>query len=311
MFFAFLFGAFGAMVAEVLKRWQQWNDMPEKRFLALLKSIEFWAITVFLILLGGSVGAFEGTKTHPIDWPLCFFVGVGAISTVRNFLSGVAAHWGPRAKRRRLKRHLSRSRVPDGGLSGKDQIAKLEQEGDNRYVQKAALETLGRLQEPVLEETERALQKAIRLYPQNAEAHYILGVLLKERGRFEEAERALQKAIRLNLQNAATHYNLGVSLKERGRFEKAERALQKAIRLNLQNAEAHYNLGVSLKERGRFEEAERAFQEAIRLNPQDALGSNSVADLLQEPWGLEKLSSLSEKADTSLGTPIGWRDIFN
>ena len=71
------------------------------------------------------------------------------------------------------------------------------------------------------------------------------------------------------------------------------------------------NLGVSLKERGRFEEAERAFQEAIRLNPQDALGSNSVADLLQEPWGLEKLSSLNEKAVTSLRTPIGWRDIFN
>ena len=57
--------------------------------------------------------------------------------------------------------------------------------------------------------------------------------------------------------------------------------------------------------------SERAFQEAIRLNPQDALGSNSVADLLQEPWGLEKLSSLNEKADKSLGTPIGWRDIFN
>jgi tetratricopeptide (TPR) repeat protein len=105
------------------------------------------------------------------------------------------------------------------------------------------LETLGRLQEPVLEETERALQKAIRLYPQNAEAHYILGVLLKERERLEEAGRALQ--------------------------------------------------------------------EAIRLNPQDTLGSNSVADLLQEPWGLEKLSNLSEKADTNLRTPIGWRDIFN
>jgi hypothetical protein len=64
MFLAFLFGAFGAIVAEVLnlKRWQQWNNMPEKRFLALLKSIEFWAITVFLILLGGSVGVFEVSK---------------------------------------------------------------------------------------------------------------------------------------------------------------------------------------------------------------------------------------------------------
>jgi tetratricopeptide (TPR) repeat protein len=159
----------------------------------------------------------------------------------------------------------------------KIKLQKLEQEGDTRYVHKAALETLGRLQKPVLEETQRALQKAIRLYPQSAEAHYILGVLLKERGRLEEAGRALQEA----------------------------------IRLNLQNAEAHYNLGVLLKERGRFEEAERAFQEAIRLNPQDTLGSNSVDGLLQEPWGLEKLSSLREKADTNLRTPIGWRDIFN
>jgi len=98
------------------------------------------AITVFLILLGGSVGVFESTKTHSIDWSLCFLVGVGAISTVRNFLSGVAAHGGPRAKRRRLKRQLSRRRVPDGGLSGKGQFAKLEQEGDIRYVHKAALE---------------------------------------------------------------------------------------------------------------------------------------------------------------------------
>jgi len=64
----------------------------QKRFLALLKSIEFWAITVFPILFSGSVGVFEGMKTHPIDWSLCFFVGVGAISTVRNLRGGGA--WG-------------------------------------------------------------------------------------------------------------------------------------------------------------------------------------------------------------------------
>jgi Flp pilus assembly protein TadD len=101
-----------------------------------------------------------------------------------------------------LRGTLAAAEYPTVGLSGKGQIAKLEQEGDTRYVQKEALETLGRLQEPVLEETERALQKAIRLYPQNAEAHYILGVLLKERGRLEEAGRAFQEAIRLNPQDA-------------------------------------------------------------------------------------------------------------
>ena len=120
-------------------------------------------------------------------------------------------------------------------------MAKLKQKSPFRSVPKADFENLGPPQEPVLEETERALRKAVRLYPQNAEAHYILGVLLKECGRLEEAGRAFEGA----------------------------------IRLNLQNAEAHYNLGVSLKENGRFEEAERAFQTAIRLNPQDASGSSA------------------------------------
>jgi tetratricopeptide (TPR) repeat protein len=100
-------------------------------------------------------------------------------------------------------------------------------------------------------------------------------------------------------------------LKQRGRLEEAGRALETAIRLNLQNAEAQYNLGVLLQERGRFEEAEQAFQEAIRLNPQDASASKGAAGWLREPWGLEKLSSLSQKADTNLRTPISRRDIFN
>jgi tetratricopeptide (TPR) repeat protein len=260
MFLTFFFGAFGAIVAELLKRWQQWNEMPEKRFFALFKSIEFWSITLFLILLGGGVGVFEGRKTHPSDYSLCFFVGVGAVSIVRNFLSGMAAQGGPRAKRRRLTRRLNRRRVEE-----------------SRYLHQATFETLTRRQEPVLEEAERALQKTVRLYPQNAEAQYVLGVLLKEMGRLEEAGRAFQEA----------------------------------IHLNLQNAEAHYNLGVLLKERGQFAEAERAFQEAIRLNPQNAPAPSGGAGSLREPLVLEKLSSLDEKADTNLRAPIGWRDIFN
>jgi tetratricopeptide (TPR) repeat protein len=277
MFLTFFFGAFGAIVAELLKRWQQWNEMPEKRFFALFKSIELWSITLFLILLGGGVGVFEGRKTHPIDYSLSFFVGVGAVSIVRNFLSAMAAQGGPRAKRRRLTRQLNRRRVDEGGLIGKARSAKLEGGGETRFVPQAALETLRRRREPVLEETERALQKTVRLYPQNAEAHYILGVLLKEVGRLEEAGRAFQEA----------------------------------IHLNLKNAEAQYNLGVMLKERGRFAEAEQAFQEAIRLNPQNAPIPNSGAGSLPEPLGLEKLSSLDEKAETNLRTAIGWRDIFN
>jgi hypothetical protein len=29
MVLAFVFGAFGAVIAEIFKRWQQWNKLPE------------------------------------------------------------------------------------------------------------------------------------------------------------------------------------------------------------------------------------------------------------------------------------------
>ena len=277
MFFPFFFGACGALVNEGLKRWQQWNNLPEGRFLALLQNKEFWLVILFLVLLGGSVGLFGAPKNRPFDWSVCFFVSAGAVSILRNFFSGLAARGSSRAKRRRLKSRLRPSQAPESGSSRKGLLAKLVQKGVSRSVPKTAFETSGAPQEPVLEETERALRKAVRLYPQNAEAHYMLGVLLKECGRLEEAGRAFEGA----------------------------------IRLNLQNAEASYNLGVSLKAIGRFEEAERAFQTAIRLNPQDASGSGNAAGSLRESQSLEQLSSLGEKADGNLRTPISWRDIFN
>jgi tetratricopeptide (TPR) repeat protein len=277
MISAFFFGACGALVTEVLKRWQQWNNVPEGRFLALLQNKEFWFATLFLVLLGGSVGLFEASKTRPFDWSVCFFVSAGVISIIRNFFSGLAARGSSRAKRRRLRSRLRPRHGDDVGPTGKGLLTKIEQKSVFRPVPKTAFETLRPPQEPVLEETERALQKAIRLYPQNAGAHYILGVLLKECGRLEEAGQAFEGA----------------------------------IRLNLQDAEAHYNLGVSLKENGRFEEAERAFQTAIRLNPRDASGSGSVAGSPQELRPIEQLSSLGEKVDGNPRTSINWRDIFN
>ena len=273
MFLAFFFGACGALVTEVLNRWQQWNSVPEGRFLALLQNKEFWLVTLFLVLLGGSVGLFGASKNRPFDWSVCLFVSAGAISIIRNFFSGLAARGSSRAKRRRLKSRLRSRQGLDEDPTGKGPLAKLEQKNASRPVGQKAFEMLKPPQEPVLAETERALRKAVRLNPQNAGAHYILGVLLKECGRLEEAGQAFEGA----------------------------------IRLNLQNAEAYYKLGVSLKENGRFEEAEHAFQTAIRLNPQDA-GSDSIP---QDSRSLEQLSGLGTKSHGNPRTPINWRDIFN
>ena len=57
-----------------------------------------------------------------------------------------------------------------------------------------------------------AYEEAIRLDPQNADAHYNKGNALSELGHYEEAVAAYKEAIRLNPEHADAHYNKGNAL---------------------------------------------------------------------------------------------------
>lgn len=117
------------------------------------------------------------------------------------------------------------------------------------------------------EESLVPMREAIRIAPNDAEAHYNLGNLLKGLGRLNEAEVAFREAVRLNPGHAETHYNLGVTLKALGRLADAEAVYRDTIRLKPDFAEAHSNLGNILSDLGRLVDAEAAYREALRLKP--------------------------------------------
>lgn len=119
----------------------------------------------------------------------------------------------------------------------------------------------GRLSEGLI-----ACQKSVELAPENAEAHYNLGVTLKELGRLEEAEASLRKAVELAPENSTTHYNLGNTLHKLGKLEEAEENYRKAIALKPNFTLAHYKLGNMLNESGRLKEGEGAYRQEIILN---------------------------------------------
>jgi len=119
----------------------------------------------------------------------------------------------------------------------------------------------GRLSEGLI-----ACQKSVELAPENAEAHYNLGVTLKELGRLEEAEASLRKAVELAPKNSTTHYNLGNTLHKLGKLEEAEENYRKAIALKPNFTLAHYKLGNMLNESGRLKEGEGAYRQEIILN---------------------------------------------
>jgi len=133
-----------------------------------------------------------------------------------------------------------------------------------------------------------ANQTAVALSPQDAAAHYNLGITLKELGRLDEAEASYTQAIALKPDFAEAHSNLGNTLKELGRLDEAEASYTQAIALKPDFAEAHSNLGNTLQELGRLDEAEASFTQAIALKPDYAEAHSNLGITLQELGRLDE-----------------------
>ncbi len=69
------------------------------------------------------------------------------------------------------------------------------------------------------------------LNPNNANSHYMLGMILREVGEIDEAIASYRKAVELRPDRAVAHHALGQALQAAGEEEEAERALEEARRL--------------------------------------------------------------------------------
>ena len=84
---AIIFGILGALLAEALKRWEQYGKLPKAKFNALFTDLRAWLALAILALLGGLFGYFTLERNPKTTMDVCFFAGVGGMSVVRNFLS--------------------------------------------------------------------------------------------------------------------------------------------------------------------------------------------------------------------------------
>ena len=113
----------------------------------------------------------------------------------------------------------------------------------------------------------KAIEKAIELKPDYAEAWSNKGVALGKLGRHDEELKAYEKAIELKPDYVEAWYNKSVELGKLGRHDEALKACEKAIELKPDYAEAWNNKGVALCKLGRHDEALKADEKAIELKP--------------------------------------------
>jgi len=143
---------------------------------------------------------------------------------------------------------------------------------------------------------ESCFRQAVRLEPGSAQAQSNLGIVLSQQGRQAEAESCHRQALRLQPDFAAGHNNLGLTLVAQGRLAEAEASFREALRLRPAFAEAHYNLGLALRQRGQLAEAQGCCQQALRIRPDFADAHSSLGLLFQEQGNLEEAAACQRRA---------------
>jgi len=113
----------------------------------------------------------------------------------------------------------------------------------------------------------KIFEHAIALKPDYAEAHFNLGVTLKQDGQLITALESYKKSIALLPDYADAHNNLGTTLSALGQKDDAIKCYEKVIAINPNYAEAHFNLGSTLREIGKLEAAIKSFETALIINP--------------------------------------------
>ncbi len=106
--------------------------------------------------------------------------------------------------------------------------------------------------------------------PENAEAHFNLGLLYLRSGEYQPAIAAFRKVIMLQPQMPDALFNLGFAYAKSGRYDQAVESYSQAAALSPPyQDEILYNLATVLEIQGDWQKALQKLQTAIELNPEN------------------------------------------
>jgi Flp pilus assembly protein TadD len=118
---------------------------------------------------------------------------------------------------------------------------------------------------PRYSEAEQQYKLAAQQVPSDARAHFGLGNVFLDQGRFAEAAEAYRQAIKLNADYLPAYQPLSYSLAKLERYGEAIETLKQALQYDPNNPELYDNLGFVFVHTERYSEAIAACQQAITL----------------------------------------------
>lgn len=200
----------------------------------------------------------------------------------QGWLAGLFASHPPSQERVERNRQTA-AQLPMGGELGRERYQAATATLRSRA---PAYEAYDRAQQALSEErydeARRLAQEAVRLVPQEAHFHSLLGDIELSQRRFEQAAEHYGAAIARNDNFFYYHLQRGQAQRQLRRLDEAQRALETSVRL-LPTAEAFYGLGAIAEQRGNREAALEYYAQAAGSEGPAGKAANDAAVRLDLP----------------------------
>jgi tetratricopeptide (TPR) repeat protein len=140
------------------------------------------------------------------------------------------------------------------------------------------------------------LNKAIKLDPADAEAHYNLGNCYLSQDLPAKAVGEYEKAIKLKPKYVKAYGNLAVSYVRMGRADEAVANFRRVVELEPNSPDGRFNLANILAGTGKIDEALDQLLMTVELAPQDSVAHSAFAKLLLQQGWVERAIAEYERA---------------
>lgn len=130
-------------------------------------------------------------------------------------------------------------------------------------------------------------QEIIKLYPENTDARFYLGVVYYQKNQDYDAEKLFLSVLD-EIQCDRTYNYLGMLKLDQHKIGDAINYFQFAIKIQSNNAFYQYNLGTAYSLNGWLVEAENSFRTAVSLEPQNTIYNYALAYLYNEKKDYKK-----------------------
>lgn len=147
--------------------------------------------------------------------------------------------------------------------------------------------------------------EASTVNPQDAEAHYQLGLIYQQRRQYTEAITRFKRAIEIDRREIDAHFQLGIIAREQNRLQDAIGYFDAVVSLNEKHShsEAWREIGATYEAANMNEEAREALAKYIERRPYDAEGlyyyGKTLSKLGEKDLAKEMLNRCLEAVDTA------------